>query len=116
MVVVCHVPDDVVRGSGIELNNLPKGRVDLLARCVSSAIFLSHGVRENTRIWLQLQEFEMALCLDGATVRGEPPPPPPQHASGGHARAAWIGKHLAVISGRILSTLASHRHRRDAPG
>ena len=73
MVVVCHVPELVARGSGIQLNNLPKGRVDVLARCASSAIFLSHGVRENTRIWLQLQEHDIALCLDGGAVRGEAP-------------------------------------------
>ena len=56
-----------------KLDNLPFGRVDLLARCASSAIFLSHGVRSNTRLWLQLIEFDVALCLDGGAVRGMHP-------------------------------------------
>ena len=72
MVVVCHGPEYLARGA-FKLNNLPKGRVDVLARCVSSAIFLSHGVREQTRIWLQLQEAGVTLCLDGGAVKGMHP-------------------------------------------
>ena len=72
LVVVCHGPEDLARGA-FKLNNLPKGRVDVLARCVSSAIFLSHGVREQTRIWLQLQEAGVTLCLDGGAVKGMHP-------------------------------------------
>ena len=72
LVVVCHGPEDLAQGA-FKLNNLPKGRVDVLARCVSSAIFLSHGVREQTRIWLQLQEAGVTLCLDGGAVKGMHP-------------------------------------------
>lgn len=72
LVVVCHGPEELARGA-FKLNNLPKGRVDVLARCVSSAIFLSHGVREQTRIWLQLQEAGVTLCLDGGAVKGMHP-------------------------------------------
>ena len=72
MVVLCHGPEYLARGA-FKLNNLPKGRVDVLARCVSSAIFLSHGVREQTRIWLQLQEAGVTLCLDGGAVKGMHP-------------------------------------------
>ena len=72
LVVVCHGPEYLARGA-FKLNNLPKGRVDVLARCVSSAIFLSHGVREQTRIWLQLQEAGVTLCLDGGAVKGMHP-------------------------------------------
>lgn len=72
LVVVSHGPDFLARGA-FKLNNLPKGRVDVLARCVSSAVFLSHGVREQTRIWLQLQEADVTLCLDGSTIKGMHP-------------------------------------------
>ena len=75
VVVLCHVMNEAVARGGFNLDNLPNGRVDVLARCASSAIFLSHGVRSNTRLWLQLQNFGMALCLDGGAVRGEQKPP-----------------------------------------
>jgi len=72
-VVVCHrTPEAVYRGR-FKLDNLPNGRVDLLARCASSAIFLSHGVRSNVRLWLQLQDQAAALCFDGGAARGMHP-------------------------------------------
>mmetsp|Transcript_23783 Transcript_23783/g.65822 ORF Transcript_23783/g.65822 Transcript_23783/m.65822 type:complete len:269 (-) Transcript_23783:287-1093(-) len=70
IVVCCHgTPDPVVRGR-FNLNNLPTGRVDLLARCASSALFLSHGVRRNTRLWLVFQDHEASVCINGQKVRG----------------------------------------------
>jgi len=70
LIVCCHdTPESVVRGR-FRLDNLPNGRVDLLARCATAAIFLSHGIRENTRLWLVLQDHGVSLCLDGATARG----------------------------------------------
>jgi len=70
LIICCHgTPDWVLRGR-FKLDNLPAGRVDLLARCVSSAIFLSHGVRRDTRVWLALQNHNVTVCLDGAAVRG----------------------------------------------
>jgi tRNA (pseudouridine54-N1)-methyltransferase len=70
LIICCHATSHSVLRGRFKLDNLPAGRVDLLARCASSAIFLSHGVRRDTRIWLALQDHNVSVCLDGATVRG----------------------------------------------
>lgn len=51
------------------LNDLPSaaGRLDVLCRCVTSALFLSHGIRE-ARVHLVLGDT-YTLTVDGATVR-----------------------------------------------
>ncbi len=51
------------------LNDLPSaaGRLDVLCRCVTSALFLSHGIRE-ARVHLVLGDA-YTLTVDGATVR-----------------------------------------------
>ena len=46
VVLLCHgVPANVSRGR-IKLSNLPDGRVDVLARCLGAALFVSHGLRK----------------------------------------------------------------------
>jgi tRNA (pseudouridine54-N1)-methyltransferase len=44
------------------------GRLDVLCRSVGSALFLSHGVRRDTRATLVLRD-ELAVTFDGADVR-----------------------------------------------
>jgi tRNA (pseudouridine54-N1)-methyltransferase len=44
------------------------GRLDVLCRCVSAALFLSHDVREDVRVHLVLAD-ELTVVFDGATVR-----------------------------------------------
>jgi tRNA (pseudouridine54-N1)-methyltransferase len=44
------------------------GRLDVLCRCVSSALFLSHAVREDTKVHLVLGD-EFTVTFDGSTVR-----------------------------------------------
>ena len=62
LVVLCHgTPLAVARGK-FELNDLAAGRVDLLARCVASALFYSHGVRKNVRVWLMLRDARRTIC------------------------------------------------------
>jgi len=51
------------------LDNLPgAGRLDLLARCVTSSLLLSHGIRGDVRTHLVLGE-EFTVSFDGATLR-----------------------------------------------
>lgn len=57
------------------LNDLPgsSGRMDVLARAVSSALFLSHGIREDTTITLHLMGgpgVPRRIRLNGAKVKG----------------------------------------------
>lgn len=52
------------------LDDLPgtAGRLDLLARCVTSALLLSHGIREDVRVDLVLAD-EFTVRFDGSRVR-----------------------------------------------
>lgn len=44
------------------------GRLDLLCRCLNSALFVSHGIREDVRVHLVLSDT-YTLSVDGETVR-----------------------------------------------
>ncbi|EMA55517.1 MULTISPECIES: tRNA (pseudouridine(54)-N(1))-methyltransferase TrmY [Halococcus] len=44
------------------------GRLDVLCRCVNSAFFLSHDLRENVRVWLVLGD-EFAVRFEGSELR-----------------------------------------------
>lgn len=45
------------------------GRLDLLCRCVNAGLFLSHGIREDSRVHLVLGD-EYTVRFSGATARG----------------------------------------------
>ena len=62
LVVLCHGTPVAVANGKFELSDLAAGRVDLLARCVASALFYSHGVRKSVRVWLMLRETRRTLC------------------------------------------------------
>jgi len=52
------------------------GRIDVLARAVNTALFLSHGVREDTSVVLHLQGGPgpaRRVCFDGGQIRGVRP-------------------------------------------
>ncbi len=55
------------------LNDLPgaAGRMDILCRCVNSALFLSHDLRRGVRVYLVLKEGVQSKIVrfDGAAVR-----------------------------------------------
>jgi len=65
-VVVGH---DAPTTEEFPLDDLPSaaGRLDVLCRCVNSALFLSHGIRD-ARVHLVLAD-SYTLTVDGATVR-----------------------------------------------
>lgn len=52
------------------LDDLPSagGRVDVLCRCVNSAFLLSHGLREDVRLYLALRD-ELAVRFEGRELR-----------------------------------------------
>lgn len=56
--------------SDFTLNDLPgaAGRLDILARCVTSALCLSHGMRTDTDVYLVLQD-QIVVRFAGARVR-----------------------------------------------
>ena len=52
------------------LDALPEaGRMDLLARCVTASLLLSHGIRESVRTHLVLDD-EFTVRFDGSDLRG----------------------------------------------
>ena len=73
ILILCHgVPVAVAQGS-FALNDLVSGRVDLMARCLTSALFYSHGVRKHVRVFIHMVDHCRTLCCDGAEVRGLKP-------------------------------------------
>lgn len=56
--------------SDFTLNDLPgaAGRLDILARCVTSALCLSHGMRTDTDVYLVLQG-QIVVRFEGARVK-----------------------------------------------
>ena len=65
-VVVGH---DAPTSPEFSLDDLPgAGRLDVLCRCVTSAFFLSHDIRESVRVRLVLGE-EYVVRFDGAELR-----------------------------------------------
>ena len=56
--------------SDFTLSDLPgaAGRLDILARCVTSALCLSHGMRSDTDVYLVLQD-QIVVRFEGACVK-----------------------------------------------
>lgn len=67
--VVCG--HDAPTDPDFPLDDLPgaAGRLDLLARCVNAGLFLSHGIRADSRVHLVLRD-EYTVRFDGASARG----------------------------------------------
>ncbi len=66
-VVVGH---DAPTTPDFSLDDLPgAGRLDLLARCVTSSLLRSHGIRESARVHLVLDD-EFTVTVDGGTIQG----------------------------------------------
>jgi tRNA (pseudouridine54-N1)-methyltransferase len=64
-VIVAH---ELSAGAEISLDDLPgAGRLDLLCRCVTSALLLSHDIREDVRVHLVIDGY--VVRFDGAAIR-----------------------------------------------
>lgn len=60
---------DVPTSPEFSLDALPEaGRLDLLARCVTASLLLSHGIRENVRTWLVLADT-FTIRFEGSELR-----------------------------------------------
>ncbi len=61
---------DVPLSGDFSLDGLPgEGRLDLLSRCVTAGLLLSHGIREDTSVHLVLGD-KMTVRFDGEALRG----------------------------------------------
>ncbi len=67
VVVVAH---EAPLEPDVSLEDLPgAGRLDLLARCVTAGLLLSHDIRDDARVHLVLRD-ELTVRFDGASLRG----------------------------------------------
>ncbi len=54
----------------INLNDLPgSGRIDVVARCINSAIFLSHSIRKDILFYVFFPKIEILLKIDSSRVK-----------------------------------------------
>ena len=72
-VVLCHAIDAVSAAGIIDLDDLVKGRVDMLARIMSTAIFVDHGVRRDVRLWLLFVNHGRTVEVDVSRVKNMMP-------------------------------------------
>ena len=61
-----------VRSGAFSPNNLLEGRVDVLCRCQTAALWYSNGVRADATLWLALGS-DVSVGVAGARVRGLAP-------------------------------------------
>jgi tRNA (pseudouridine54-N1)-methyltransferase len=75
------------------LSDLPgRGRIDLLARCVTAAFLLSHDIRTEVEVSLVLQD-ELVVRFDGREIRNLNPD---ERSTGALVKTALEGKRGAI--------------------
>lgn len=68
IVILSHnVSQDAADGL-FDVNNLLTGRIDVLARCVNSALWVSNGIRKNTSVFLMLFPHNITIEIQGNYV------------------------------------------------
>jgi tRNA pseudouridine-54 N-methylase len=70
IIVLSHNVSDNVAGGFFDINDLLQGRVDVLARCVNAALWVSNGIRTDTSIFLMLFPQNVTMEIQGAHVKG----------------------------------------------
>ena len=64
-----NVTHDVAAGY-FDVNTLLTGRIDVLSRCVNSALWISNGIRKDTNVYLMLFPHNVTIEIRGGSVRG----------------------------------------------
>jgi tRNA pseudouridine-54 N-methylase len=69
IIILSHnVSQDVADGL-FDVNNLLTGRIDVLARCVNSALWVSNGIRKDTSVFLMLFPHNVTIEVQGDKVQ-----------------------------------------------
>lgn len=68
--VLSHNVSQNVADGFFDVNNLLTGRVDVLARCVNSALWVSNGIRRDTSVFLMLFPHNITIEIQGEHIRG----------------------------------------------
>lgn len=96
------VARDAPTTADFSLDSLPEaGRMDLLARCVTASLLLSHGIREDVRTHLVLDD-EYTVRFDGSQLRGLHPD---ERSTAASIRAALAEREEAI--GHIPAEVSS---------
>ncbi|MFB6308595.1 MAG: tRNA (pseudouridine(54)-N(1))-methyltransferase TrmY [Haloarculaceae archaeon] len=85
------------------------GRIDVLCRCVTSAFFLSHAIREDVRVSLVLAD-EYTVCFEGSDLRRLNPD---ERSTAALIRAALEKREEAIGHQDVDSTPGVSISRRD---
>ena len=95
------------------LDDLPgtAGRLDLLARCITSALLRSHGIREDTRVYVVLAN-EYTLRVEGSEVQGLNPD---ERSTAARIRDALEQREEAIGHEEVEVGPGFHLSRRDFP-
>lgn len=73
IVILCHnISLDVATGI-FDVNNLLKGRIDVLARCVASALWVSNKIRTDTTFYCMLFPHNLTIEIQGSCVQSLTP-------------------------------------------
>jgi len=85
---------DAPTTADFSLEDLPgsAGRLDVLCRCLGSALCLSHGMRDDTKIRVVIQDT-LTITVDGATVQSLSPD---ERAIAGLLRSAIEASETAI--------------------
>lgn len=70
VIVLSHNVSQTVADGLFDVNTLLTGRVDVLARCVNAALWVSNGIRRDTTIFLMLFPQNLTVEIRGEDVKG----------------------------------------------
>ena len=68
IIILSHNVSQHVADGLFDVNNLLTGRIDVLARCISSALWISNGIRKDTNIFLMLFPHNITIEVRGRDV------------------------------------------------
>lgn len=102
IIVLSHnVSQDVADGL-FDVNDLLIGRVDVLARCVNSALWVSHGIRKDTSVFIMLFPHNITVEVRGKDVQNLNPDE--------RTIALYLQRTLLAVASKSNETATKRRH------
>ena len=68
IIILSHNVSRSVADGYFDVNSLLAGRIDVLARCISCALWISNGIRNDTNIYLMLFPHNITIEVRGSDV------------------------------------------------
>jgi len=73
IIVLCHNASQDTADGIFDINNLLKGRIDVLARCITSSLWRSNSIRTGTTVYLMLSPHNITVEVRGSCMRSLTP-------------------------------------------